>query len=62
MDAIGWHKVERGFNENYFIIDTNDFIPHRYYVDLRVTQNMELTYYHNSIEFDVVSDMKYTKK
>ena len=62
LDAIGWHKVERGFNENYFIIDTNDFIPHRYYVDLRVTQNMELTCYHNSIEFDVVSDMKYTKK
>ena len=62
LDAIGWHKVERGFNENYFIIDTNDFIPHRYYVDLRVTQNMELTYYHNSIEFDIVSDMKNTKK
>lgn len=62
MDAISWHKVERGFNENYFIIDTNDFIPHRYHIDLRVTQNMELTYYHNSIEFDVVSDIKYTKK
>lgn len=62
LDAIGWHKVERGFDENYFIVDTNDFVPHRYYIDLRVTQNMELTYYHNSIEFDVVSDMKYTKK
>lgn len=62
LDAIGWHKVERGFDENYFIVDTNDFVPHRYHIDLRVTQNMELTYYHNSIEFDVVSDMKYTKK
>lgn len=62
LDAISWQKVERGYNENYFIIDTNDFIPHRYHIDLRVTQNMELTYYNNSIEFDVVSDMKYTKK
>jgi hypothetical protein len=62
LDAISWRKVERGYNENYFIIDTNDFIPHRYYIDLRVTQNMELTYYNNSIEFDIVSDMKYTKK
>lgn len=62
LDAIGWYKVERGFDENYFIVDTNDFVPHRYHIDLRVTQNMELTYYHNSIEFDVVSDMKYTKK
>lgn len=62
LDAIEWHKVERGYNENYFIIDTNDFIPHRYHIDLRVTQNMELTYYHNSIEFDVVSDIKYAKK
>lgn len=62
LDAIGWHKVERGYNENYFIIDTNDFVPHRYHIDLRVTQNMELTYYHNSIEFDIVSDMKFMKK
>lgn len=62
LDAIGWQKVERGYNENYFIIDTNDFIPHRYHIDLRVTKNMELTYYHNSIEFDIVSDIKYTKK
>lgn len=62
LDAIGWQKVERGYNENYFIVDTNDFVPHRYHIDLRVTQNMELTYYHNSIEFDIVSDIKYTKK
>ena len=62
FDAIGWQKVERGYNENYFIIDTNDFIPWRYHIDLRVTQNMELTYYHNSIEFDVVSDIKFSKK
>lgn len=62
MDAIGWQKVERGYNENYFIIDTNDFIPYRYHIDLRVKQNMELTYYHNSIEFDIVSDMKESKK
>lgn len=61
-DAIGWQKVERGYNENYFIIDTNDFIPHRYHIDLRVKQNMELTYYHNSIEFDIVSDIKECKK
>lgn len=62
LDAIGWQKVERGYNENYFIINTNDFIPHRYHIDLRVSQNMKLTYYRNSIEFDVVSDIKYTKK
>lgn len=62
LDTISWQKVERGYNENYFIIDTNDFVPHRYYIDLRVTRNMELTYYRNSIEFDIISDMKYTKK
>lgn len=62
LDAISWQKVERGYNENYFIIDTNDFIPHRYHIDLRVKQNMELTYYNNSIEFDIISDMKESKK
>lgn len=62
LNVIDWQKVERGYNENYFIIDTNDFIPHRYHIDLRVKQNMELTNYYNSIEFDVVSDLKYSKK
>lgn len=61
LDAIGWHKVERGYNENYFIIDTNDFIPYRYHIDLRATQNMTLTYYKNSIEFDIVNSLNNKK-
>lgn len=62
LDSIGWHKVERGFNENYFIVDTNDFIPHRYHIDLRVTQGADVKYYYDMVEFDVMSDMKHTKK
>ena len=62
MDCISWTKVERGYNENYFLLNTSELIPYRYHIDLRVKQNMELTYYNNNLEFDIVSEFDKTNK
>lgn len=62
LDAISWQKVERGYNENYFLINTDDFVPHRYHIDLRVTRNMEITCYDDLVEFDIMSKMEEAKK
>ena len=43
--------------ENYFLVNTNELIPHRYHVDIRVRQNMELIYHRNMLEFDIVNDV-----
>ena len=56
-DVIPWMKSERGYNENYFFVNTNELIPHRYHVDIRVRQNMELIYHRNMLEFDIVNDV-----
>lgn len=56
-DIIGWNKVERGYNENYFLINTKDLIPHRYYVDIRVKRNLELIQHCNMLEFDIINDV-----
>lgn len=56
-DVIGWTKVERGYNENYFLINTNELIPSRYYVDLRVHRDLELINHPHLLQFDIVNDV-----
>lgn len=56
-DVISWQKVERGYNENYILINTNDLIPHRYYLDLRIHNNLELFNHPKVMEFDIVNDV-----
>lgn len=56
-DIISWTKVERGYNENYFLINTNELIPYRYYVDLRVNKNLELINHPRVLEFDIINDV-----
>lgn len=56
-DVISWKKVERGYNENYILINTEDLIPHRYYLDLRIHKNLELFNHPKVLEFDIVNDV-----
>ena len=53
IDVIDWQKVEKGYNENYFLINTNELLPSRYYIDIRINVNMELFNYQKVLEFDI---------
>lgn len=57
LDVIGWTPVERGYNENFFFINTGELIPHRYFIDIRLTNNGERTHHRKLLQFDIVSDM-----
>lgn len=56
-DVVGWTKVERGYNENYILINTNELIPSRYYLDIRVHRNLELINHPKILQFDIISDV-----
>ena len=56
-DVIGWTKAERGYNENYFLINTNDLIPHRYFVDIKIHRNLELIHHPKALQFDIVNNV-----
>ena len=58
IDVIEYSKVERGYNSNYFFINTNDLIPSRYYIDIKVKYDIEETYHRDMLEFDIVNDVK----
>lgn len=57
IDVIDYTKVERAYNTNFFLIDTNDLIPSRYYIDVRVKFDMEELYHRDALEFDIVNDV-----
>lgn len=56
-DIISWQKVERAYNENYILINTNELLPCRYYIDLRVHKNLELINHSKVLEFDIINDV-----
>lgn len=55
-DVIEWTEVEQGFNCNFFYINTNDLIPHRYFIDIRYHYGFEIIHHHKKLEFDIVND------
>ena len=57
IDVIDWQKVEKGYNENYFFINTNELLPSRYYIDIRINVNMELFNYQKILEFDIANNI-----
>ena len=56
-DVVEWTKVERGYNENYFLINTNELIPSRYFLDLRIHKNLELINHPKILQFDIINDV-----
>lgn len=59
-DVISWNKVERGYNENYFLINTLEMIPSRYYVDICIESGYNVINHHKTLQFDIVEDITET--
>lgn len=57
ITVIPFMKVNKTFNENYILIDTNMLIPHEYYIDVKFKYNMENIIHHNVLTFKIVDDL-----
>jgi hypothetical protein len=53
--VIDFQDVERSFNHNYFLLDTESLIPNTYYLDIKVSSNNEITTIKDTLSFDIVS-------
>lgn len=56
ITVFDWERVNTGLNENWFVIDTNDLIPNRYYVDIRLSYGRSSIIHHKELKFDIVSE------
>lgn len=57
IDVIEWSNVERMYDGNVFFINTNELIPTRYYVDIKIIHKSETIISHKVLQFDVVNDV-----
>lgn len=57
IDVIDYSPLEMVYNTNYFLIDTNDLIPSRYYVDLKIRYGMEEIHHRDVLHFDIMNDV-----
>lgn len=59
LDVIGWTQVERGYNENYFYINTTELVPGRYFIGIRFKNDIGITLHNELCEFKIVDGKQY---
>ena len=50
-----WTRVNRSYNQYYFMFDTRDKIPNEYYIDLKVYSDGTANTYKKQIKFQIVN-------
>lgn len=58
VEIFPYEQINKTFDENYFIIDTNILIPNRYYIDIKTEYNREVIVNENVLQFDIVSELE----
>lgn len=56
-DVIAFTRMDKTFDETYFLLDTNILIPNTYYIDIRVRYGMESIIHHDVSHFKIVNDL-----
>lgn len=57
IEVIDWTQVDRDTNTSYFLLDTEGFVPFRYYVDVRVKKAGTIKVFTKLLTFDIVNDI-----
>ena len=57
VETNPWTDVNRTYNHNYFILNTECMIPNEYYIDIKVTSNQQVNIYRRITTFQVVNQL-----
>lgn len=55
LTVIDYEDVERTFNNNYFLVDTASLIPNSYYMDIKLSSNLEVRNFKDVLKFKIAS-------
>ena len=59
VNVIDWMDVNRTYLKNYFVLDTAWMIPNEYYIDIKLTSNLLVKTYTNTMKFNIVNQVDY---
>ena len=57
ITVIDYQPIEKAFLNNFFIIYTEDLIPNKYHVDVKVNIGRETKYYKDALRFKIVDNV-----
>ena len=57
ITVIPYENVNKTFLEYYFILDTSILLPQKYYIDVRVSNGLEMLTYKDICHFNIVSSL-----
>ena len=57
INVFEYHPIEKGYLHNFVIINTNDLVPGRYFIDLKVKNGRNINYFRECFKFEVVSNI-----
>lgn len=57
LTVIPYTKIEKSFLNNFFKVYTEDLIPQKYYIDIKVNDGREIRYFEKVLDFEIVSDV-----
>lgn len=57
IDVISYEPINKTSSCNYFIINTGDLIPNKYYVDIKISSNLEVRHNRKVLSFYIVNDV-----
>ena len=57
ITVIDYQPVEKAFLNNFFMVYTEDLIPGKYFVDIKVKTGREKKFFKNILKFTIVSDV-----
>lgn len=57
ITVIPFTKINRSVTENYFMLDCEQLIPQKYFLDIRIKYNGEIRNYKNILSFNIVSQL-----
>lgn len=62
IDVIKFTPIEKAFLYNYFTINTSEFVPNTYYVDIKVKYGLQTNVYKEKLKFNIISNITNIKK
>ena len=57
LTVFDYQPIEMGFLKNFFVVYTEDLIPGKYFIDIKVKSGREVKHYKDILRFNVISDV-----
>jgi hypothetical protein len=57
IDIFNYQPIEKGFLNYFFVIHTEDLIPNKYFIDIKVKIGREIKYYKEILKFKIVDNV-----